>query len=635
MVQSLGDSFHSACRALGSSSRNIRRSIFQRAPSTTPRASSSLKNMGVASAQEAYFVFALGLLLSINSGYINGLCLSGLLNEGGSDKQGVSAFTGTYTKSGLALAEGDPKLFGFEFTLILAFIGGATVAGIMNPKAIPHQLVPSYGPTFMLGSLCMIAASIAATKSPEARTLYYFAAAANGIQNGMTSTYSSNLIRTTHLTGTSTDIGLILGQMIRGNKKNYWKFKVLVGLASSFWLGGLISFYAATAFLSNALWFSAALYLTIGLTHITFVVLTQKVSFTQACFGTYKWQNVLENMAVSINDGTGDKSSALASLTRTQIDQVFDEIDADGSGEIDADELKLALEKMGIKLTKKNVETMIRVVDDNGDGVVDRSEFRTLVSMATLRAEHKKEKKERRRQTAAKFKQSITLNQSITSSFGAEYTGEDLLEDISERSKSSGDEEKKSGGHLREKGKLNQHVQEQQLPRTYQEALPSDGKVDDRAIIVTESKHPFKIVGVNEPWEDLCGYKSSEAIQKSMSDLIQGPKTNREGLKEAMDKLTKEGAENVEVDTVNYRKDGTMFKNHLVMGPLYDEEDGDDLEEGKREVAFFVGILNNIGELGKALSFRDEEVKEEKEDSDIFDDNPVSPVQVKKTKNLV
>ena len=120
-------------------------------------------------------------------------------------------------------------------------------------------------------------------------------------------------------------------------------------------------------------------------------------------------------------------------------------------------------------------------------------------------------------------------------------------------------------------------------------------------------------MGVNEPWEDLCGYKSSEAIQQSMSDLIQGPKTNREGLKEAMNKLTKEGAENVEVDTVNYRKDGSMFKNHLIMAPLYDDKgDGDDLEEGKREVAFFVGILNNIGELGKALSFAEEELQEGK-----------------------
>jgi len=47
-----------------------------------------------------------------------------------------------------------------------------------------------------------VAASIAAVLNPDHRTLYYFAAAANGIQNGMTSTYSANLIRTTHLTGT-------------------------------------------------------------------------------------------------------------------------------------------------------------------------------------------------------------------------------------------------------------------------------------------------------------------------------------------------------------------------------------------------------------------------------------------------
>ena len=160
--------------------------------------------MGVTSAKEAYFVFAIGLLLSLNSGYINGLCLSGLLSEDGSHKEPVSAFTGTYTKSGLSLANGEVKLFGFEFTLILSFIGGAVLAGLMNPKAIPHKLVPSYGPTFLIASLCMIASSIAAVLYPDGRALYYFAAMANGIQNGMTSTYSANLIRTSHLTGTST-----------------------------------------------------------------------------------------------------------------------------------------------------------------------------------------------------------------------------------------------------------------------------------------------------------------------------------------------------------------------------------------------------------------------------------------------
>ncbi|KAL7541295.1 hypothetical protein ACHAXR_012038 [Thalassiosira sp. AJA248-18] len=548
-----------------------------------PRAAppSSLQNMGVTSVTEAYFVFALGLLLSLNSGYINGLCMSGLLREGGSDKQGVSAFTGTYTKSGLALANGEVVLFGFEFTLILSFIGGAMVAGLLNPKAIPHKLVPSYGPTFLLGSLCMIAASLAAVLHKDGRTLYYFAAMANGIQNGMTSMYSANLIRTSHLTGTSTDIGLIIGQMLRGNWKNFWKFKVLVGLASSFWFGGLISFYSASAFLSNSLWFSAALFLAIGLTHVSFVVLTQKVSFVTACFGTWKWDQVLEQMATSMNDGNGP--SALANLSPSQVDNVFDEIDSDGSGEIDADELKEALEKMGIKLTKKNVETMIAVIDENGDGVVDRHEFHTLVRMATLRAIQKQESKLRKKGTVAYLRRSIDRKKTAT-------------DDASSLSRSNS---------IEEKDQDNVPGMQQRLPRTYQEALPS-GKCDGRAIIVTEAKHPFAVVGVNEPWEDLCGYKSSEALGKSMSNLIQGPKTNREGIKHAMDQLVN-GADQVECNTVNYRKDGSMFNNFLTMGPIYDEDDADaDAERGNRVPAYYVGILKNIAELAQDMSVMEE-----------------------------
>jgi PAS domain S-box-containing protein len=537
--------------------------------------------MGTSNETEAYFVFALGLLLSLNSGYINGLCLSGLLTEGGSARQGVSAFTGTYTKSGLALAGGDPKLFGFEFTLILSFIGGATVAGLLNPKAIPHKLTPSYGPTFLLGSLCMIAAALAAALHPDGRALYYFAAMANGIQNGMTSTYSANLIRTTHLTGTSTDIGLIMGQMMRGNWKNLWKFKVLCGLATSFWLGGLISFYSASAFLSNSLWFSAGLFLSIGLTHLIFVVVTQKVSFVQAMLGNWKWDKVLQQMASSVNKGSG--STALSDLTPEQVDQVFDEIDDDQSGEIDAEELYHALNKMGIKITMKCVGQMISVVDENDDGVIDREEFRTLVKMATLRAEHKRETKIRKRETLNKFKSSI-IRRSTNG-----YDDDDFVEDISEVNY----EEKK--------------VQDYSpgMPRTYQEALPPDGKGDGRAIVVTEAKHPFAVVGVNEPWEDLCGYKSSEACGKSMSSMIQGPKTNREGIKQAMDQLSK-GAEHVDCTTVNYRKDGSMFNNFLTMGPLYDDG-GIDEEDGGRKPAFYVGILMNIGELAQDMSALDEE----------------------------
>jgi hypothetical protein len=47
------------------------------------------------------------------------------------------------------------------------------------------------------------------------------------------------------------------------------------------------------------------------------------------------------------------------------------------------------------------------------------------------------------------------------------------------------------------------------------------------------------------------------------------------------------------------------------MGPLYDEEDGIDEEKGEREVAYFVGILKNIGELAQSMSEEDWEENKE------------------------
>ena len=186
-------------------------------------------------------------------------------------------------------------------------------------------------------------------------------------------------------------------------------------------------------------------------------VLTQKVGFFQACFGTYKWQGVLESMAASMTEN-GDKS-ALGALTHSQIDHVFDEIDDDSSGTIDANELMQALNKMGMKLTRQNVEAMMRVVDDNGDGDIDREEFHTLVRMSTLRAEHKREKRERRKESVVKIKQSFIAGASVLS------TKPPTMADLSIRSGKSSEDSTPDTEHSA-------------LPRTYAEALPKEGSCD-------------------------------------------------------------------------------------------------------------------------------------------------------------
>jgi len=671
--------------------------------------------------EEAIFVLVLGLCLSLNSGYINGLCISGMLSQEGSRTQGVAAFTGTYTKSGLALASSDSSLFGFNIFLILCFVGGACISGVLNPEAVPHKLAPSYGPTFLIGSGFMILSATFAELNANGKALFYCAAVANGLQNGMTSMYSANLIRTSHLTGTSTDIGLIAGQMLRGNFKNSWKFKILVALASSFWYGGLLAYWAASAFLSRALWFSAGLYMLIGLSHVIFVMLAQNVSFFQSMFGRWEWDKVLNQLSV-VNHGfnfesaddeeiqrmtrdidavfnsidkddsntidSDELSEALSKLdmkvtkqaldvmikvvdengngeidreefhvlvrlanirakdkrdktrkrsqkrllkqgqfkcfttisdgTAADINAVFDSIDTDGSGTIDADELFESLTKLNMKVSKQAMQNMIEVVDENGDGVIDREEFHALVQLANVRARNKAEKVQKSELSASplplleKTEMEEPYNNAINRDSAAptvgigwkNITSESCVEEKNNVERGSGDEVRFLPSTV-----------DPALPRTLSEALPhSSAKTqqqlkpnlvveeqdrrmyeleqnDPRAIIVTQNKHPYNIVGVNNTWEKLCGYQSSEVIGQTMPHLIQGPETNCKGLQEAMTNLVQ--GEDVQCTTVNYRKDGSTFCNQLSMGALYNNESGD--------VDYFVGILRNLGDLAKAV----------------------------------
>ena len=62
----------------------------------------------------------------------------------------------------------------------------------------------------------------------------------------MLTTYSSAIIRTTHLTGIFTDIGIIIGRSLRNlilkkNKRSgLWKLRVFIPIASGYFLGGIL-----------------------------------------------------------------------------------------------------------------------------------------------------------------------------------------------------------------------------------------------------------------------------------------------------------------------------------------------------------------------------------------------------------
>lgn len=119
------------------------------------------------------------------------------------------------------------------------------------------------------------------------------------------------------------------------------------------------------------------------------------------------------------------------------------------------------------------------------------------------------------------------------------------------------------------------------LPRTLKDALlPSS-----EAIVITETKMPFRVYNVNAAWEGLCGFSYVESKGKSLGALLGGKETDTCALTALIHQLFVHGEEATTTLT-NYTKDGRKFRNRLSVGPLYDEE--------TNEVSHFVGVLKEV-----------------------------------------
>mmetsp|Transcript_43305 Transcript_43305/g.104675 ORF Transcript_43305/g.104675 Transcript_43305/m.104675 type:complete len:275 (+) Transcript_43305:348-1172(+) len=184
------------------------------------------------STHEAAFVLFVGALISFNTGYVNGSCLSGLISPNNT-KTSVTGLTTKYSTSALHLANSEFQDASIQFSLIGSYFLGAFLSGLVTPKATPYRIEPTYGPTFLIGGIFLTAASILSAKGVGDTYIFCFAAAAAGIQNGIASIFSANLIRCS-LTGSTTDIAITLGQVIRGNRKQLRKSMVLLMIVSCF-----------------------------------------------------------------------------------------------------------------------------------------------------------------------------------------------------------------------------------------------------------------------------------------------------------------------------------------------------------------------------------------------------------------
>lgn len=204
-----------------------------------------------------------GFILALIAGSVNAIGLLGFKH------QAVSHLTGTSTLLGLELANWNLAESFHLCLVIIFFVIGAALSGfIIEDSAL--KLGRRYGAALLIEALLLVLAMFALHQGSTFGHL--LASAACGLQNAITSTYSGAVIRTTHVSGLFTDIGIMLGGVLRGGKTDRRKVLLYLYLISGFILGGTLGSIAYQHMEFNALLIPAGLTLSLSLAYISFTL---------------------------------------------------------------------------------------------------------------------------------------------------------------------------------------------------------------------------------------------------------------------------------------------------------------------------------------------------------------------------
>ncbi|HXB58677.1 MAG TPA: YoaK family protein [Candidatus Acidoferrales bacterium] len=169
-------------------------------------------------------------VLAFIAGMIN---VVGLL---GFDHQAVTHLTGNTSMLAAALAKLDlPGILHFA-AVIGSFVAGTILSGFIIQDST-LQLGRRYGVALLLESL-LLCLAVPLLNHHNVCGLYA-AACACGLQNAMASTYSGTVVRTTHISGMFTDLGIFLGHALRGLPVDAKRLRMCLLVISGFLCGGI------------------------------------------------------------------------------------------------------------------------------------------------------------------------------------------------------------------------------------------------------------------------------------------------------------------------------------------------------------------------------------------------------------
>lgn len=168
-------------------------------------------------------------ILALIAGLVNAVGYLGFRHES------ISNMTGNTSLLGIAVGQADGGATAHWLLAIGAFVLGSMLSGTIVQQST-LKLGRRYGVTLLLESLLLFAAIPLLDASRS--TGLYLASIAMGLQNGMVAAYSGAIIRTTHVTGIFTDIGLSIGHWLRGLPVDALRLRVCILVATTFMIGG-------------------------------------------------------------------------------------------------------------------------------------------------------------------------------------------------------------------------------------------------------------------------------------------------------------------------------------------------------------------------------------------------------------
>jgi len=170
--------------------------------------------------------------LAVNAGIINVLGLVTVLH------QSVSHMTGNVSMLAMALLHWQPDTIIYLTCVVLCYVIGSFYSGFILGNSY-FSLGRRYGLPLSLVAFFIVLCWAFLPYFPRYALLW--ACVAMGVQNAMISHYKGTIIRTTHLSGVLTDLGLALGYRLRGLNVDRRRIILHLVILFGFFLGGLVA----------------------------------------------------------------------------------------------------------------------------------------------------------------------------------------------------------------------------------------------------------------------------------------------------------------------------------------------------------------------------------------------------------